>query len=225
MTLQVGMLGDDGIVLASDTRIWTEESGRTVSAGFKKVELSEDFRIAVTCSHLMPKSYRVARALIRELSVKSWRTIPLSDMILPLMEAEGMDQHECMVVVADPKPTLLFFCSGVKSDGQWKSAYFAVVDSYAFCGHVGNTATYWPERYFYKDGIKLRPVKELTSLAAQTITDGARFNSGSIGGLEMMYWTESGFQRVPRKDCESLQMRARKVGEDSENILFSAEGA
>jgi hypothetical protein len=95
------------------------------------------------------------------------------------MEAEEMIQYECMVVVADPNPTLLHFSSGARIDGQWNNAYFSLVRGYSFCGHVGNTAGYWPERYFYKDGVKLRSIKELITLAAQTISDGARFNSGS----------------------------------------------
>src|ERR1700687_5047731 len=66
MTMQVGMVGSDGIILASDTKIWAQPPGlgRTITAGLSKIKISESAKIAVLSAGDMSASSRVADAII-----------------------------------------------------------------------------------------------------------------------------------------------------------------
>jgi len=67
MTMQVGMVGTDGVILASDTK-WTDTRELRHTFGSSKIKLTADRRVAITCARNMETSCRMAEWILAELS-------------------------------------------------------------------------------------------------------------------------------------------------------------
>jgi hypothetical protein len=142
MTMQVGMVGSDGIVLASDTKVWLVHMWRTITSGLVKIRIGCNRKIAVSCPYDTRIAFRIADAILTHLLPEVWSSPEdrMRQIILSELDALGADSHECMIVLSEPKPTLHLFSSGQKKDDKWDDPLCAEVPTYAFCGHLTNAA-------------------------------------------------------------------------------------
>src|SRR5271165_3309383 len=189
MTMQVGMTASNGIILASDTKCWSEPLGlgRTITSGLAKIRISGDRKIAVSCAYNLKLAFRVADSIIADLSPRFWHSpeARISQIALSELDRAGVEQHECMIVISEPTPALYIFSCEQKSNPSAVEMCGRVL-TYVFCGHLTNAAVFWADRFFRPDIPRLRTMEELIPLAAQIIVDAGRLNSGAIGGLEII---------------------------------------
>ena len=222
MTMQVGMAaGSRGVILASDTKHYSEspELGLTITGGLAKIRVSENRKIAVSCAYSLKLAFRVADAIIANLALQCGTSpeAQITDIILSELNRAGAGQHECLVVTAEPTPTLYAFS---KTGTEPVDEMCGRVPDYAFCGHRTNAAIFWANRFFRPDAPRLRTMEELLPLAAQIIVDAGRLNSGAIGGLQIITCDASGIRVLTDEENISLEAAAYARSTKIEQILF-----
>ncbi len=222
MTMQVGMAASNGVILASDTKCWDESLGRTVTFGLAKIRVSDDRKMAVSCAHDMKLAFRAADSITANLLPKLWRKpeAHISEIVLSELDRTGAQQHECLIVLSEPTPTLYVFSSGQKINAEWVDQMCSRVPTYAFCGHLTNAAVFWADRFFRPDVPRLRTMEELIPLASQIIVDAGRLSSGNIGGLEIIECGASGIRVLTPEENIALEAAAYKRGVKIEQTLF-----
>jgi hypothetical protein len=227
MTMQVGMLASDGIILASDTLASRSPlAGITVRAirqtfGTSKVRISGDSKVAVTCARDLLQAYHLADALIAGLPQEYWDN-PESKM-REIALSEVNRQHwrgaECLIALAEPSPSLyLLQCI---TDSQ-ESVCHRII-TYVFAGDSANASSYWAMRYYDSLNPELRRTDKLVPLAAQIVVDASRFNSAIVGGLEIVVCDGSGIRRFTEQENSKQHSLAVRRGDEIEAILFPPE--
>lgn len=206
MTMQIGLLGTDGLVLASDTK-WTlrqQLDGATVLAalGGSKIAINEAKTIAIACAGDMAKAYRLARAVFDALELEKESDI---DVRLRRIWRIGSEitsdiKPQCLIAFSIPEPTLFLF--------QWldgDSPACIPIPTYAFAGDSINAAIYFPMRYYERE-----ETQRLRRLAAHLIVAGGEINSGYIGGFETVCCENGVFERYTGIQNRALENEAKQ---------------
>ncbi len=209
MTMQVAMVGTDGIVLAGDTKwSWSNEPIHWTQKS-SKIKIDPEHRIAVSCARNMEVAQPIADAIIG-LPEDAWKqprafigltAQPIVDKALSRKDAQcliiraGMLRHFYRLQVAT-------------INGVPDQVICHEIDDRAVAGNNNNAAIYWMERYHEK-----RPVGQLISLAAQLVVSSAKLNSAMIGGLEIVVCLESGIHRLSDESIDELETDAKRFDE------------
>jgi hypothetical protein len=202
MTLQVGMVGIDGVVIVGDTWRYVEPQHKSWSGYHaSKLRVGDSSRIAVACARDMDTSTRIAEEIFLRLAGDS------SDRSREILDigtrvASGHDS-ECLIAFADPVPSLYLFLCDKNGNRRCEEVY-----SCFSIGDAGNSAIFWA-MHFYSRTLSVR---QLTRLAALVVVSAGKLNSGSIGGLEIMTCDQAGIQCWPRPENETLES-------DTQNLL------
>jgi len=207
VTMQVGMIGANGIVLAGDTRHYVEHPGRCWhSYNSSKIKLDSTKRMAIACARSMDISFRIAEQIFAALP--SVAVELRADKIEEIGEslANGADV-DCVVAFADPSPSLFFFQCAKSGEARCEP-----VDKCA-AGDVGNPAYFWAERY-YRESL---PVNQLVRLASHIVVAAGNMNNGSIRGLEIVTLEAAGFRKWSVEENRALESEimeeGRRIGE------------
>lgn len=227
MTMQVGMVANNGIVIASDT-LSTREPSRnapegTVWYGYNgpKIVISDSCKIAVTCARDMMLASALAEALLEGLTPEHW--LNLAPRIRDIASANSARRHwgavECLVALVEPSPALFH----LQCLEQGTETFCPQITSFGFAGDRCNAAIFWAMRYYSARSAEVRSVQSLLPLASQIIVDAGRLNSGSIGGLEIVYSDTSRFRRVAESDIRALEAQAESRSKSIEELFFSPE--
>jgi 20S proteasome alpha/beta subunit len=213
MTMQVGMVGADGLVLVGDTRRYVEPRDRDwYSYSSSKIKIADSGRIAIACARNMDISLRIAQRIFSELP--SFTSI--QDREHSIWEI-GMDTTrnqaaECIIAFADPTPSLyVFLCDG-NGDGRCEE-----VDRIS-TGNTGNPAYFLAERYY----TSLLSVAQLMRLAANIIVAAGTLNSGAIQGLEVVTLNSVGFRQWSREENRTLENEAKETGRQIGELILGA---
>jgi 20S proteasome alpha/beta subunit len=106
MTMQIGMVGTDGIVLASDQK-WTQEyEDIRQSWGASKIGLDKTGNVAIGCAKDMRKSVAIARSILAELDSSHWEN-PISkieEIANGKLSRHSPFEAECLIGMAYPTP-------------------------------------------------------------------------------------------------------------------------
>jgi hypothetical protein len=226
MTMQVAMVGTDGIILASDTK-WanTQRRGNLESRDTSlatKIQIDERHGVAIGCSMNMETATAIGDAIVAELSDQDWRdpihpTQVIGQRVLDSLRERNLFQ--CLIV--STRPTLrLFKLESATINGEPNRAICRQIKDKAIGGDNANAAVFWTERYY-----KPKPVQALLSLAAQLIVDSVKFNSGFIGGLEIVICNASGIERLPDDVIAALESEAGKRSRAIGELLFGKDEA
>ncbi|HEY6769054.1 MAG TPA: hypothetical protein VI386_30290 [Candidatus Sulfotelmatobacter sp.] len=218
MTVQVGMLGSNGIVLASDTK-WNREPLKTLEDsrddyGSSKIKISDSRRIAVTCARDMLAASFLASALMDGLKPEVWEDaeIPIRDIGCAAMATQRHLNVECLVALAAPNPCLYMF----QYANQGTHVLSVRISTRIHIGDSTNPAKYWSLRYYRR-----LPVKRLMRLAAQVVTDAHEMNTATVDGLEIVYCEhDSGFHRMSDRENRKLEATARGYSNDIGEMLL-----
>jgi hypothetical protein len=193
MTMQVGMVGTDGIVLAGDTRCtrWPVGGvGVRQSYSASKIIISQDNQIAVSCAKDMAAAGRIAEAVISGLQNESIHNRERRLVDIGGEEARGRDV-ECIVTFAGREPSLyLLQCTNSGTD-----IIGPQIGDFVHAGDTVNAAAFWAMRYY-----RPLPVSQLARLAAHLVIVAGELNSATVKGLEMIICNESGILRVPEDE-------------------------
>lgn len=210
MTMQVGMVGTDGLVLAGDTRQYVERSGRTWSSyNSSKIRLDATGRMAIACARNMEVSLRIAEKIFAELPVVNVEDRAVRIQNIGMGIAAGFDA-ECIVAFADPVPSLYAFLCDKIGNGRCDEL------DRILTGDAGNPACFWAERYY----TRFLGVSQLTRLAAQIVVAAGTMNSGSIQGLEVVTLEAAGFRRWSKEENYALEFAADGLGKQIGELVL-----
>jgi hypothetical protein len=217
MTLQVGMLGTDGIVLAGDTRL-----SRIPRPGFNapwqsyngpKILLSPSGRIAVSCAHDMQTGKAVGEAIFAGMTRGD---DPSSEQ--QIREIASSVAHgpgvECPVAFSDPLPSLYVF-RYAKGEYDDDIESQRVIEC-AATGDTRNPAVFWGMMYY-----RALPVEKLKHLAACMIASGSQMNSAIVNGLEMVFCTKDGCRRLDEGATVELLSTAKTRIEQVGDLILN----
>jgi hypothetical protein len=196
MTLQIGMMGSDGIVVVGDTWQYVEPKDRPWHGyDASKIRLSSDRRIAVFCAHDMDASFAVAEEILQKLSGDPDPNRRTGILNIGDQLAEGSDS-ECLIVFADPNPTLYRLSHPKSVRGKCEEIYGCVP-----IGDQWNTAFHLAMR-FYRPGLSCQQLSRLGSLM---VVSAGHISSGSIRGLEGITCDKEGIRLWEREECRLLE--------------------
>lgn len=214
MTMQVAMVGTDGIVLASDTQRTQLVGGMRSSFNTSKIRISHQRGIAISCARNMDTAGLVADSIIAGLD-NSQMGSPvgsIEDIANNVIE-EGKDQSnprndiQCIVVLLRPRPQL-FRLRSISVTGRYVAKCDQEIVGKVVTGDIENAAVFWSERYYER-----RPISYLARLAAQVVVMGAKISSGMNGGLEVVLGDASGFRRLSADSNAYLESTAIELDE------------
>lgn len=115
MTIHIGMLANDGIVLAGDTKAHTRPlRGLRHSYSKSKIKVDPTNRVAITCAVDLTGAEAFADRIIAnasELKLLGWRERERRIREIGGDKVPGLEA-QCIVAFADPEPDIYFFqCS------------------------------------------------------------------------------------------------------------------
>jgi hypothetical protein len=228
MTLHVGMVGTDGIVLAGDTLQWANPLPDSIPsrAGIStwmnhtmsKIKISDDRKIAVACAGALKEAYPLADAIIAGLSLGS-RQHPegrIQEITQTFADSQSRWRGvQCLILFSEPQPALyLLECIPDELTGKAQSPQCCAAPMYAFAGDSLNGAIFWAMRYYRI----LPPAKQaicyLQRLSAQIVADAGALNTGSVGGLELVYCDQSGIHSLSARENYVLLREAQERSAD-----------
>lgn len=202
MTMQVAMIGSNGIVLASDTRCTVSpilsDGGARHHYGASKIKIDSTEQMAIACAGDMPTAKEIADRIMAELMTvepfhRERRIWEIGRAI-----ANGHDA-ECLIAYPDAR----LYCFQSANGGRNVSCV-EIIDS-VHAGDRINAATFWTTRY-----CRRLPIKRLLRLAALVIVEAHNLASGGIKGLEMVYWNGAKFQRLSKAENRDWESKANQ---------------
>lgn len=232
MTMQVGLVGSNGIVLASDTRITREPAGMTTNdigravrsaSACSKMTFSDNGSIAVSCAEDLESACLVAEHIITDLTEEDLANPEaIADGIVRIAEttlSQEKQKVQCLIVLAD-HGGLLFRLQFGQVDNKnpnsaWRAECGQCLDR-GFAGDVTNPSVYWAERYH----CEFLPVEQLVPLAAQLIVSAHLLNSASVGGLEIVLCQDSKIVPIPPERINELRRKASELDRTIGNLIF-----
>lgn len=210
MTMQVGMVGSDGIVIAGDTRHYVEYEGRPWrSYSSSKIKLDNTGQIAIACARNIDISFRIADqifAAIPSVAVEG-RAGKIRDIGSCL--AVGVDA-ECIVAISEPVLSIFFLQCDSKGDARCDHVDRCVA------GDGGNPAYYWAERYYNRN----LSMNQLVRLSAHIVVAAGSMNNGSVRGLEMVTLEASGFRKWSTEENDALESEITEEGKRIGEIVL-----
>jgi len=220
LTMQIGIIGSDGIVLASDTQ-WTNVLQTTVN-GEREATRTYRYSSKTKSNDQIVVSYAADQKTAQGTAQTILQTFADND---PQGVIEQIarnipvgERRDVQGLIAIPPERLLRFDIGMQ-DGLWTPSCEESF-RYDFAGDMANTSKYWIYRY-YDD---LLTVEQLIPLAAYAILCSHVMNTAGIGGLEIVTCTASKITHVPRERLLDLQRMAKKLDEHIfESIIGNAQ--
>jgi 20S proteasome alpha/beta subunit len=214
MTLQVALIGSEGVVIASDRLGVSPPTGRnTVDASslVSKIEWEKNFVCTFAGDDCV---CRIAQRLannIRKTTIFSDSSVFIK-AVNDLLETHKID----------------WFCKSSQSrkiiwsqtDGQnlrlWSATFdadtFVLVENenWIVAGHQGNPARYWIDHYYRQNEGQKKSTKGLKKLAAHMILTAKSLNTAAIEDLELVVGTaKGGFDKIKPSELDDL----RKISE------------
>jgi 20S proteasome alpha/beta subunit len=218
MTLQVGFVGTDGIVLASDTKYGETRDGAGIrrTKNRTKILMDTDRRIVVSSARNMNVSEKVARTLIDEINAEEWsspewRIKTIAEKAMQSMPIYARDVN-CLVVSPSRRVFELF--TRRQDNGADEAECEAAMDK-AVAGDTFHPALFWMERY-YQPRQRLRV---LVPLAAHVINVANKISPDKIEGLEIVVCDDSGIRRLSPDYIRGLQSMSDGLDEHCRSTL------
>jgi 20S proteasome alpha/beta subunit len=216
MTFQVGMVGTDGVLLASDTRMLRQEGCRTSSEIRKICQLEHP---AMACCaagddhtmHIRDQFLSLRRKdrstptneLLAQGANERWKFLYGDRSGQPFQHSKGS------ILVAEysrniPELWMLEF---------GESHFVAFVGDKILSGDAISPAAFFIERY-YRSTAK---ISELLPLAAHAILMAARLNPTGVGGLEIVVGRDGQFQKLDEDEIAPFRTFSETLDTDIRN--------
>jgi hypothetical protein len=211
MTVQVAMVGTDGIVLAGDTRhsIKPRFEGAAARYGYgsTKIRIDDEGKIAVCCAMDMVAAKRFADRILSEL-INEGPTTNRERRIkeIGIEVADGLcggRDIECLIAFADSLTTFYRF----RFMGADREASVDQIFDAAPAGDTVNSAIFWRMRYYTR-----LPISQLIVLASHLVVSAGELNTAMIDGLEIVLCDSNGFRRLSQDENREWADRAIERG-------------
>jgi hypothetical protein len=211
MTLQVALVGTDGIVLASDTK-WSETRQVRHTYNRTKIEINYERRIAVSYARNMDSSARAAKDIANKITDEQWDSpqLRIEEIAEEAMQSLPYNIRDLNCLIVSPRMKL--FRLEMTQDLS-KGAFEARPSCWestdkAPAGDETNAALFWGERYYER-----RPIRTLVPLAAYLINAGNKLSPDRIEGLEIVLCEPAGIRRLSEDSIRALQSMANGLDE------------
>ncbi|HVZ59202.1 MAG TPA: hypothetical protein VG892_00300 [Terriglobales bacterium] len=225
MTIQIGLLGNDGILLAGDTRctnnppLYEVHRGLRVGYNATKIISSHEQKIAIACARNLETARHIANEIISSsMTEEEWLSPILRIEEIGarvLAKADGRNDAHCLIAKMGAQPRLFLFMYATVN-GEPGKPLCEEITTNAVAGDNMNAAIFWVDRYYEK-----KPIRSLIPMAAQFVVMAGKLNSGVINGLEMVLCDANGVHRLSAESIATLERQAdewdKKISE-----LFSA---
>jgi hypothetical protein len=214
MTMQVGLVGTDGIVLASDQNTLFTYS-RSERGEFEEV-LVDDLTSKILVGQRNAIAFsgwdisgEVARRILADETILD-SDDPRNDLETLARKVYGEPfpgkndpiRHDSELLIVSTGNMNKFYSLDMKSE---KYAFLTQREK-AVAGHKVNSASFFLQRYYVKTKIS-----ELAFLAAHVILAASSISYGGIKGLEIVTCTKSGFRLLPPDVIANLAERSEKL--------------
>jgi hypothetical protein len=210
MTLQIGMVGGDGIAIVGDTWRYIESRDRPwFGYHASKIRVSDSGRVAAACARTLDISTRIADEIFQSLDGQCENRRAEIERIGTRV-ANGHDA-ECLVAFADPLPSVFLFLGSKEGERRCEELY-----SCFQIGDAQNTAFFWVMRYWRST----LNIQQLVRLGSLTVVSAGKISSGSIGGLEVLTCDKSGFQLWTKEQNEALASETAVLLDQIGNVVL-----
>jgi hypothetical protein len=217
MTFQVGLVGTDGIVLASDTLIQDiEGSGRSISTTSKF-----DLGTGLLCCYAGDNTARLASQQCardkRWERIHSMDELTIKDTLIEIgnSSATNMENRNGGILPNDSRVVLAAI-----SDRLWRldvgtknTSAVRFVQDRSISGDIANTCRHFMNRY--ANDCYLRPIKELVRLAVYCVLASGEENPHGISGLEVFIVPTGkdpvGLGHIQRKELQEWFAQTSKL--------------
>lgn len=230
MTILVGMVGPDGIILAADRLAVRPASNvgecddRSLGCKIENLENHEVAYAGVGDTF----TWQVGRALSVALDnghIKSEKNIgrALERLAVNTIREEHATVERCYPLEEDrrmvfdenrPRALLIVFYGSKFNPPQlWSltihevTRYARPVNGFVISGGIGNLARFWGSRY-YKENT---PIVDLKLLAAHTVLEAHRFDSSMIEGLDVAVFDDHGFSFIGQEEKAELLRKSEAL--------------
>jgi hypothetical protein len=232
MTMHVGMVGTDGIVLAGDILQWGNPSPDSpqfreglatwINHTASKIKISDDNRIAVACSGDLRGAYPLADEILVNLRPEFWecpeRRVQEIATSYTAARPRWRDTQS-LILLTTPMSLYRLDCF-TPLEGEPLSPQCQRVPIYAFAGDALNPAIYWAVRYCLTLHPEMRTLRRLTRLAVQIVVEGGVLNGGRIGGLEVVHCDAARIHKLASKEGEMLSLEAQQRSSQIRQVII-----
>jgi len=231
MTFQIGLVGSDGLIIASDETAVREGGLRAdgkcsmrVSSGVEKIFVAKKNNlICAFAGDSIVTNF--ASELIQ--SVSSGDDLS-EDLALKNRATEVYEAHHSVEIRKRTSGQMMVAIPGVLK--LWEFLFMGgevilqAVSNRSFCGDRCNPAVYFAERYLPLDSLKY-PVERLKLIAAHTILEGSALNPTSVGGLSILICMTGEQPRFLEPDeLQELRTHSQKLHDMIAVTLLPAVG-
>lgn len=234
MTMHVGIVGCDGVVLAGDTLesgypnadsiASCQDLSTRMSQTVSKIKVSDDRKIAVSCAGYLREAYLLADGIIADLSPEFWQYPQRRVYEIARSCAESHPRWrdtQSFILLSEPMPALyLLDCRADERTNEPLSLQCRKVPFYAFAGDALNGAIYWAMRYCRTLSQEVRTLHRLTRLAAQIIADAGALDTGNVGGLEVVRCDSAGIDQLTDRGNETLLQEAQQRSNQIQRLII-----
>lgn len=228
MTLQVGLVGIDGIVLAGDKRIiekhyrsgqYGSDGGVAVTSQTSKIKIDDESQIAIawardnvaeTIADDILKNLKVLSnpGALGDLANASYRSVYPEFLDGSPSTGTGNIGELLIITPARIREILYLEINALRCVTR-------SIEDKIFAGDVLNTACYFVERFF---DARLR-VDSLALLAAHSILEAGELSPMTVKGLEIVTCTKAGLSRFTEDQIDSLIGRSKHLHSQINKIL------
>jgi hypothetical protein len=224
MTMQVCLVGSDGFVLASDTKMTVDGNGEIRSSTHtSKIEFLPDkgFCCCVAGNQLASVAARIIRKKVKE------NRFEIGEMQGVLEDAANDAWKECY---GTPSPLsyediyrnrVIAAMSTTKETRVWKLELIRTFDCLSVKDKVVIGDPQNPSVFLIENFLPKRPVRseQLKLLAASVIVLGNRYNS-NVDGLEMVVAKNGVLEKIEDSEIEALASEVMTVDKSVLRLFF-----
>lgn len=212
MTIQVGMVGMNGILIASDT-LWTNVAKVRHTRNSNKIAVHSEHGIVISRARDFDLSKRVANAIVSDLKEIDFPNPTNVIEALAVKECHTLPEEyqvELLIALYTQIPKLfhlsgggsLFCCEEIKDK--------------VIAGDNINASAYFVERFYER-----LPINELVPLATQLIVSARLLNPGSFAGLEIVLCDSTGAHSVSPDEIDGFEKQALRLDKMISGEIFS----
>lgn len=212
MTMQTGMVGEDGILIAGDTKVMNTYRGVRQSSTTSKVKISHKRGMVIASARNLENSNRIADDIIDLLKPEEleWPILPIEQIarnVLSLPGATERDDAQCLIVLAQPKLRLFFLQVGTVN--KQRGPICQEIRDKVVAGDDTNAAVFWSEKYYER-----KPIRDLIPLAGHLVVSAGDLNPTAISGLEVVLCEPSGIHRLSDSSIAELELKSAQWDEE-----------
>jgi hypothetical protein len=224
VTMQIGIVASDGIVLASD--IWTHTNitdemraasrARPAWKGEPVSKIAADAKssIAISRAHDVMQARLVADAIAKNLTEDCWHNPEhkIEEIAKDsLKEERNYRGSQCLIALTKPDFRVFRVQCTQHPDTRENVCWCDSSDRYLLAGDMYNPATFWATKHLFNGSYLNWSVRDAIGIATQIIVDACSVSNGSIRGLEIAWGDKNGFRYLP--STRELISRAQGRGD------------